>query len=102
VGRRSGQVDFELVSKCFLQTPAYDLKSLLALKLKRNILLTLSDKNFTFKDKTKQQQLLEKFKDHIIPVSDYQLSLAGHRMHKFSLCLSEGRGRVVWIKCARS
>ncbi|CAL8100589.1 unnamed protein product [Orchesella dallaii] len=50
-----------------ITTPAYDLKSLLALKLKRQMLMALLDKNFCHKNPTRQKELMEKFKEYLIP-----------------------------------
>jgi len=50
-----------------LKTPAYDLKSLLALKLKRKLFLTLMDKDFSKDDLDKQSRLYHEFEEYLIP-----------------------------------
>jgi len=50
-----------------LKTPAYDLKSLLALKLKRKLFFTLMDKDFSKGDLDKQSRLYHEFEEYLIP-----------------------------------
>jgi len=50
-----------------LKTPAYDLKSLLALKLKRKLFFTLMDKDFSKGDLNKQSRLYHEFEQYLIP-----------------------------------
>lgn len=52
----------------FMQTPAYDLKSLLAMKLKRKIMLALMDKDFCHNNPARQEELYEKYTEYFIPV----------------------------------
>lgn len=61
-----------------LETPPQDLKSLLGLKIKRSLLLTLARKDFLPNNPKKQNELYEKYKRHIIPEDEaewYGLSL---------------------------
>ncbi|KAH0947105.1 hypothetical protein HN011_003574 [Eciton burchellii] len=48
-----------------LKTPAYDLKSLLALKLKRKILIALADKTLYPEDPKKRAEVYDKYKQYL-------------------------------------
>ena len=52
------------------QTPPQDLKSLLAIKFKRTLLLALATKEFLLENPVKREVLLEKYKKHIMPVEE--------------------------------
>lgn len=51
-----------------LKTPVPDLDSKLAVKLKRTLLLALARKDFYHDDEDKQQEILARYKEHILPV----------------------------------
>lgn len=51
-----------------LQTPACDLKSELALKIKRQILLSLADKTLYPNDTVKREEIYTKYKEYLTPV----------------------------------
>lgn len=53
-----------------LQTPVQDLKSQLALDLRRKMLLALARKDLYHDDEKKQREVLEKYKEFIIPVRE--------------------------------
>jgi len=50
-----------------LKTPACDIQSLTALKLKRRILLALANKDFSHGDVKRQEELYEKYKQYVVP-----------------------------------
>ena len=52
----------------FFQTPACDLRSKLALKLKREILIALADKTLYPNDLTKQQEVYDTYKEYLSAV----------------------------------
>ena len=52
----------------YLQNPANELKSMLALKLKKKILIALLEKDFAHDNPEKQAELLAKYKDYLMPV----------------------------------
>lgn len=53
----------------FFQTPACDLRSLLALKIKKNILIALADKSLYPDDEEKRMEVYEKYKEYLTAVS---------------------------------
>ncbi|XP_064477202.1 large ribosomal subunit protein bL28m-like [Ornithodoros turicata] len=50
-----------------LQTPVQDLKSQLALDLRRKMLLALARKDLYLGDPKKREEVIEKYKEHIVP-----------------------------------
>ncbi|KAI1301416.1 39S ribosomal protein L28, mitochondrial [Halotydeus destructor] len=55
-----------------LQTPVQDLKSQLALDLRRKMLIALATKDFHKDNPEKQSYILAKYKEHIIPLEEAQ------------------------------
>jgi len=62
----------------YLQTPACDLRSVLALKLKRQILIALADKTLYPNDPNKRTEVYSKYEQYLSAVS----SLFLHCIHK--------------------
>ncbi|XP_071452584.1 large ribosomal subunit protein bL28m isoform X2 [Hetaerina americana] len=58
-----------------LKTPACDLKSDLALKIKRKLLLALLDKNFYPEDGKKREEVFNKYKSFMLPGRDFIMDL---------------------------
>lgn len=52
-----------------LQTPVQDLKSQLALDLRRKMLITLATRNFQHQEEAQKKLVYEKYKEFEIPVS---------------------------------
>jgi len=80
-----------------LQNPANELRSLLALKLKRKLLLALARRDFAHDDPKKHLELLEKYKDAIIPLDEiewYGLSVAEAKA-KYEAELAEAKVKVI-------
>lgn len=59
----------------FFQTPANDLQSLLALKLKRKMLYSLFDKDLYNDNPTKQEEVYNKYKHYLDSVSNFNYNL---------------------------
>jgi len=64
--------EYEGLDSYLLKSPAYDLQSMLALKIKRKILLALLNKDFSHDDPENQQRLLEKYKDYLLPADEVE------------------------------
>jgi len=63
--------DFSSISDAsYLQTPACDLKSLLALRLKRKILTALADKTLYPDDPEKHAEVYDKYKQYLEAVRE--------------------------------
>jgi large subunit ribosomal protein L28 len=76
-----------------LTTPAYDLKSLLTLKLKRIIMMALMDRN-CFKDNPQRQdELLEKYKEYLLPRNELEW---------YGLSIDEALEKVRQIETAKN
>jgi len=64
------KIFLELLIGCYLQTPACDLRSILALKLKRQILIALADKTLYPNDPNKRTEVYSKYEQYLSAVSN--------------------------------
>lgn len=78
------KIFLELLTDYYLQTPACDLRSLLALRLKRQILVALADKTLYPNDPEKRTEVYDKYKQYLSAVRNFFIFTYTHVIKNYT------------------